>query len=83
MRGGKNAIVSWDAPVHGGHASYRLKLVGLTYPGKIQAILLEESDLPYTLKDLIPGASYQVQAFTDFDLKESVAYTSRNFTTSK
>jgi hypothetical protein len=37
----------------------------------------------YQLKDLTPGATYQIQAYTIFDGKESVAYTSRNFTTSE
>lgn len=32
---------------------------------------------------MVPGATYQVQAFTVFENKESSAYTSRNFTTSK
>lgn len=41
------------------------------------------SELQYNLRDLMPGASYQVQAYTVFDGKESLAYTSRNFTTSK
>ena len=35
------------------------------------------------MKDLTPGATYQIQAYTIFDGKESVAYTSRNFTTSE
>lgn len=37
----------------------------------------------YILKDLTPGATYQLQLFTVYDLKESVAYISKNFTTSK
>ncbi|XP_050528950.1 tyrosine-protein phosphatase 10D-like isoform X1 [Daktulosphaira vitifoliae] len=35
----------------------------------------------YVLKDLTPGATYQVQLFAVYDRKESVAYISRNFTT--
>lgn len=37
----------------------------------------------YVLKDLTPGATYQLQLFTVYDQKESVAYISKNFTTSK
>lgn len=37
----------------------------------------------YILKDLTPGATYQLQLFTVYDHKESVAYISKNFTTSK
>jgi len=36
----------------------------------------------YILKDLIPGATYQLHLFTVYDHKESVAYISKNFTTS-
>lgn len=36
----------------------------------------------YTLANLTPGASYQVQLLTVYDGKESLAYTSTNFTTS-
>jgi hypothetical protein len=37
----------------------------------------------YVLKDLTPGATYQLQLFTVYEHKESVAYISKNFTTSK
>lgn len=48
-----------------------------------KAITVENIDnTQYALKDLVPGATYQVQAFTVFENKESAAYTSRNFTTS-
>lgn len=48
-----------------------------------RTIPIEGSEFQYNVRDLSPGASYQVQAFTVFDNRESVAYTSRNFTTSK
>lgn len=51
---------------------------------KQQTITIDNVDsTSYVLKDLVPGATYQVQAFTVFENKESAAYTSRNFTTSK
>jgi cadherin 5 type 2 (VE-cadherin) len=40
-------------------------------------------DTYYSLQNLTPGASYQLQLFTEYDGRESIAYTSRNFTTSK
>jgi hypothetical protein len=49
----------------------------------IRTLLLGPDSSPYILQDLTPGASYQVQLFTVFENKESLAYTSRNFTTSK
>lgn len=37
----------------------------------------------HALRDLSPGATYQLHAFTLLQDKESAAYASRNFTTSK
>lgn len=48
-----------------------------------RTIPVEDGIMQYPLRELTPGATYQVQAFTVFDNKESLAYTSRNFTTSK
>lgn len=47
------------------------------------SILINDLSLSYTLRDLTPGASYQLQLSTVYESKESVAYASRNFTTSK
>lgn len=48
-----------------------------------RTIPLGENASPYMLRELTPGGSYQVQLFSVYDNKESVAYISRNFTTSK
>lgn len=45
--------------------------------------MIDDDSFQYQMKDLTPGATYQIQAYTIFDGKESVAYTSRNFTTSE
>jgi cadherin 5 type 2 (VE-cadherin) len=45
--------------------------------------MVDDDSFQYQMKDLTPGATYQIQAYTIFDGKESVAYTSRNFTTSE
>lgn len=86
VRNGKSAIISWDPPAQGSFTSFKLKihpLVHITDP-KQQTITIDNVDsTSYVLKDLVPGATYQVQAFTVFENKESAAYTSRNFTTSK
>lgn len=49
----------------------------------IKSINIDEDATSYIFRELTPGATYQVQLFSVFDNKESVAYTSRNFTTSK
>jgi len=61
-----------------------MKLLSLSEAGSAASVARPEDAVsPYTIKDLTPGASYQVQLFTVYEGKESGAYTSRNFTTSK
>lgn len=82
-RGGKGALIAWNPPLHGKHSTYRLKVISLSEEAPPQTFTVDDDTYSYNLRDLKPGASYQVQAYTVFDSKESVAYTSRNFTTSK
>ncbi|CAG9762794.1 unnamed protein product [Ceutorhynchus assimilis] len=94
VRNGKQAIVTWSPPSQGSYTSFKLKINPLVHIPALKpylqfrlrwdgkAITIENIDnVQYTLKDLVPGATYQVQAFTVFENKESAAYTSRNFTT--
>ncbi|XP_046394393.1 tyrosine-protein phosphatase 10D isoform X1 [Ischnura elegans] len=82
VESGKTAQVTWSAPAQGGYSSYRLKVVPLSEAGgKGMSIQVEANGSPYTLNNLTPGATYQIQLFTVYESKESVAYTSRNFTT--
>lgn len=48
-----------------------------------KSFVIDGNARSYIFRELTPGASYQVQLFTVLKDKESVAYTSRNFTTSK
>ncbi|VVC36919.1 Hypothetical protein CINCED_3A015609 [Cinara cedri] len=59
-----------------------VKIVDASVPQSIspQTDSFRESQ-QYVLKDLTPGATYQLQLFTIYDHKESVAYISKNFTT--
>lgn len=85
VRSGKSAVISWSPPLHGSFSSFKLKISALssTSDHKPQTFNIENLDnSPYILRELSAGVSYQVQAFTIFENKESVAYTSRNFTTS-
>lgn len=45
-------------------------------------ITAEGGDTTHTLRELAPGGTYQLHAFTLLHDKESAAYASRNFTTS-
>nr|CAI5852041.1 unnamed protein product [Callosobruchus analis] len=86
VKSGKTAVISWNPPAHGSFTSFKLKINPLVHIAdqKPQPTTIDNIDgTQYVLKDLIPGATYQVQAFTVFENKESAAYTSRNFTTSR
>ncbi|XP_059616511.1 tyrosine-protein phosphatase 10D isoform X1 [Phlebotomus argentipes] len=80
VRSGKTVLISWSPPTQGNFTSFKLRVVGLS-DATNRTIPIENNSLQYALKELTPGATYQVQAYTVFDGKESVAYTSRNFTT--
>ncbi|XP_066154391.1 tyrosine-protein phosphatase 10D isoform X4 [Euwallacea fornicatus] len=94
VKGGKHAVVSWSPPAQGSYTSFKLKINPLVHipelkpyqrfrlRWEIKSITIDNIDnTQYALKDLVAGATYQVQAFTVFENKESAAYTSRNFTT--
>lgn len=84
VRSGKNAVIAWSPPTQGNFTSFKLKILGLSdYQYANKTILIDDDSFQYQMKDLTPGATYQIQAYTIFEGKESVAYTSRNFTTSE
>ncbi|XP_049533500.1 tyrosine-protein phosphatase 10D isoform X1 [Anopheles darlingi] len=83
-RSGKNVIINWSPPAQGNYSSFKLKIVGLTDSFSTNYTTTnEDNQFQYMVRDLTPGATYQVQAYTLYDGKESVAYTSRNFTTKR
>uniref|UniRef100_A0A0K8UW28 protein-tyrosine-phosphatase n=1 Tax=Bactrocera latifrons TaxID=174628 RepID=A0A0K8UW28_BACLA len=82
VRSGKNAIISWSPPTQGNYTSFRIKVLGLSgASNSYNRTFVVNNTFQHSVKELTPGATYQVQAFTVYDNKESVAYTSRNFTT--
>ncbi|XP_058454962.1 tyrosine-protein phosphatase 10D isoform X2 [Malaya genurostris] len=84
VRSGKSAIISWSPPSQGNYSAFKLKILGLSDNfATNQTVAVEDNQFQHVLRDLTPGATYQVQAYTVFDGKESVAYTSRNFTTKR
>nr|XP_040229845.2 tyrosine-protein phosphatase 10D isoform X2 [Anopheles coluzzii] len=83
-RSGKNVIINWSPPAQGNYSSFKLKILGLSDNfATNQTVAIEDNQFQYMVRDLTPGATYQVQAYTLYDGKESVAYTSRNFTTKR
>lgn len=84
VKSGKIALITWSPPTQGNYTSFKLKILGLSdYQYANKTILIDDESFQYQMKDLTPGATYQIQAYTIFEGKESVAYTSRNFTTSE
>ncbi|XP_043267238.1 tyrosine-protein phosphatase 10D isoform X2 [Venturia canescens] len=81
VRNGKSAIVSWAPPAQGNYTGFRLRVQSFSDAGSPRTSAIPVDTVPYTLRDLTPGATYSLQLFTVLDAKESVAYTSRNFTT--
>ncbi|XP_011258051.1 tyrosine-protein phosphatase 10D isoform X4 [Camponotus floridanus] len=81
VRNGKTAIVYWSPPVQGNYSGFRLRTQSFSDTGNPKTSVIPVDSVPYTLRDLTPGATYSLQLFTVLDAKESVAYTSRNFTT--
>ncbi|XP_063374991.1 tyrosine-protein phosphatase 10D-like [Cydia amplana] len=85
----KQATIAWAPPSHGEYTGFRFKVIPLTErtEGGARNITVEAPETPgagwtHTLKELSPGATYQLHAFTLLHDKESAAYASRNFTTS-
>jgi cadherin 5 type 2 (VE-cadherin) len=86
VRSGKQAIITWSPPLQGNFSSFKLRILSLSdlqnsYMNR--TISVTDDSFQHQLRDLTPGVTYQIQAYTIFDNKESVAYTSRNFTTSE
>ncbi len=73
---GENATVNWDPPSGGQHSAFKLKLIPLNI---LRNIVINETT--NTLRDLTPGATYQVQVSSIYEDKESQTYISTNFTT--
>lgn len=76
--------VTWDPPVIGEYSAFKLKVIPLSEPqNSNKNIIITESQLPFPMRELTPGASYELQLFTVYENKESAAYVATNFTTRK
>ncbi|XP_018304844.1 tyrosine-protein phosphatase 10D isoform X2 [Mycetomoellerius zeteki] len=83
VRNGKTAIVYWSPPAQGNYSGFRLRTQSFSDTGNPKTTVIPVDSVPYTLRDLTPGATYSLQLFTVLDAKESVAYTSRKNTLRK
>ncbi|XP_072759726.1 uncharacterized protein [Anoplolepis gracilipes] len=81
VRNGKTAIIYWSPPAQGNYSSFRLRMQIISDNRYLKTKVISVDSVPYTFRDLTPGATYSLQLFTVLNAKESIAYTSRNFTT--
>ncbi|KAJ8675823.1 hypothetical protein QAD02_011609 [Eretmocerus hayati] len=81
VENGKSASIHWEPPRNGSYSGFRLRVQSFNDASNPWTSVVPADAAPYTLRDLVPGATYSLQLFTVLDTKESVAYTSRNFTT--
>ncbi|XP_039746101.1 tyrosine-protein phosphatase 10D-like isoform X2 [Pararge aegeria] len=80
----KQATILWAPPAHGDYTGFRFKVIPLSEraEGGARNVSLEGAgNWSHVLRDLSPGATYQLHAFTLLRDKESAAYASFNFTT--
>jgi receptor-type tyrosine-protein phosphatase beta len=82
IKSGKVADIEWNPPSTGGYSGFKLKVIPLNEAQKsIRNIVIREDSSPFQLRDLTPGATYEIQLYTVYENKESAAYISTNFTT--
>lgn len=83
IHSGKVVELSWMPPLIGGYTDFKLVRLPLFEDDDTasKTFYLNEGASPFTLQDLTPGASYEVRLYSLFQGKESINYTSVNFTT--
>ncbi|GIY51840.1 tyrosine-protein phosphatase 10D [Caerostris extrusa] len=80
--GGKVAEATWDSPKLGGQTGFKLSLVPLSEKDEATARNNYINHLtPFLLRDLTPGASYEVKLFSVFHGQDSSVFVATNFTT--
>lgn len=84
VMGGKVAEAVWEPPRQGGHTGFKLSLVPLSEKDEtpVRNNYINQVT-PFLLRELTPGASYEVQLFSVFHGQDSSVFVATNFTTSK
>jgi len=79
VQSGEKAVVSWEPPLIGRHSGFKLKVIPLSEPlAPVRSLVIRETKS--TLRDLVAGATYEIQLYTVYENKDSQAYISTNFT---
>ncbi|XP_076324345.1 tyrosine-protein phosphatase 10D-like isoform X1 [Tachypleus tridentatus] len=73
----------WDPPARGGYTEYQLMIIPLSEEddSRIQVIEAENSTIQFTLQDLTPGGTYEIQLYSLFKDQKSSVFVAVNFTT--
>ncbi|XP_032511666.1 tyrosine-protein phosphatase 10D isoform X3 [Danaus plexippus] len=79
----KQATISWSPPAHGDYTGFRFRVLPPSEGegGPRNVTIDGTGNWSHVLRELAPGATYQLHAFTLLHDKESAAYASFNFTT--
>lgn len=80
---GKEVKLDWSAPNEGSISSYQAKIIPLSEHDDtaVKNLNVSNSELTLKLRDLTPGATYEVQLQSIYAKKPSNAFLSANFTT--
>lgn len=80
---GKEVKLDWSAPNEGSVSSYQAKIIPLSEHDDtaVKNLNVSNSELTLKLRDLTPGATYEVQLQSIYAKKPSNAFLSANFTT--
>lgn len=80
---GKEVKLDWSAPSEGLVSSYQAKIIPLSEHDTtaVKNLNLSNNNLTLELRDLTPGATYEVQLQSIYAKKPSNAFLSANFTT--
>lgn len=80
---GKEVKLDWSPPSEGSVSSYQAKIIPLSEQDDtvVRNLNVSNNELTLKLRDLTPGATYEVQLQSIYSKKPSNAYLSANFTT--
>ncbi|XP_067145114.1 tyrosine-protein phosphatase 10D-like [Centruroides vittatus] len=80
-REGKVAELFWDPPRKGNYTGFKVKVIPLSDDDESASRDFDSIKSPFSLRDLVPGASYEARLYSVFHGKESPVFVSSNFTT--
>lgn len=83
IKTGKIVELSWKPPLSGEYSGFKLIILSEEDEQSARSYDFKKDVLSFTIRDLTPGASYEIQLYTVHGENESTDFQSSNFTTSK